>query len=129
MTGKILAAACAAALAGTFAYAGHHEGGDGHGKHGDMKKGEHGKRHHHKMEFSDLDSDGNGSVSLDEFLAHHRIWIEKKFAKIDADGNGGITEAEMKAARERMKEHHGKHMKKGDGEDHQCEDHEDESDD
>ena len=44
-----------------------------------------------------MDTDGDGAVSKDEFMAH----AEKKFAKKDKNGDGVISADEMKA----MKKH------------------------
>ncbi len=51
-------------------------------------KSKHGKGHKMKM----MDTDGNGSISKDEFMAH----AEKKFGKKDADGDGVLSAEEMK---------------------------------
>jgi hypothetical protein len=51
-----------------------------------------------------IDTDGNGSISKDEWRAQG----DKIFAKIDTDGNGALSKEEMKA-------HHGmKKERKGD---------------
>jgi len=55
---------------------------DGHGKHCNMKK---------------MDSDGDGTVSKDEFMTH----AEKKFSKKDKNGDGVLSDEEMK----KMKKH------------------------
>jgi|GEM_PF-3008051 len=55
----------------------HGKKGDGHGKRNKMKK---------------MDTDGDGVVSKDEFLAH----AEKKFAKKDKNGDGVLDADEMK---------------------------------
>ena len=68
---------------------------------GYMVADSHGK--HHKMKM--MDTDGDGSVSKDEFMAH----MEKKFAKKDKNGNGVLSGDEMK----RMGKHH--KCKKGEG--------------
>ena len=69
-------------LPATAAFAEHHEG-DYKGK---------------KME--KVDTNGDGLVSKEEFLAKH----EEMFNKMDADGNGSLTPEEMKEARGKMKE-------------------------
>lgn len=61
----------------------------------------HGKKHH-KMKM--MDTDGNGDISKDEFMAH----AEKKFAKKDANGDGAISADEM---RKHCKYNKGKHKK------------------
>ena len=62
---------------------------DNHG-HGD-KKG--------KM-MEKVDTDGDGKVSKEEFMAKH----EKMFTKMDADGDGYLSKEEMKKARGKMHE-------------------------
>ena len=66
----------------------HHEGGEG------KKKGS----------FSQVDTNGDGSISKAEYLAHS----EKKFTEKDLDGDGEISPEEAKkhreAKREKMKE-------------------------
>lgn len=66
--------------------------------------------------FKKLDSDGNGSISLDEFKASPRgqkdpAKAEEGFKRIDTDGSGGISPEELKS----HKPNHapGKHKKKG----------------
>lgn len=59
---------------------------------------------HRKGKFERMDSDGDGVVTKDEFMAHS----EKRFSKMDADGDGKITKEESDAARARMKEKFGK---------------------
>ena len=60
---------------------------DGHGE--DARRG---LGHH--------DTNGDGTITKDEFLAH----AEKRFAKMDANGDGTITRGEAKEAREKMRE-------------------------
>ena len=54
----------------------------------DSHKKEHKKGHKMKM----MDTDGDGSISKDEFMAH----AEKKFAKKDKNGDGILSAEEMK---------------------------------
>tara|TARA_B100001989_G_C24550561_1_gene474265 strand:+ start:2288 stop:2608 length:321 start_codon:yes stop_codon:yes gene_type:complete len=86
------------ALASTPALADHHEGGKMKEKMG-MK--------HDKM-FDKHDSNADGVVTKEEFMAH----VEEKFNKMDADGNGEITKDESreyyKAKHEEWKEKKGK---------------------
>lgn len=56
-----------------------------------------------------LDSDGNGSISYDEFQA----MTKERFEKMDLDGNGDVTPEEMKEARKAMKDKHGGKRIKG----------------
>jgi Ca2+-binding EF-hand superfamily protein len=69
------------------AWAAHHEGAE------DRDKG------HHARMFTEKDTDGNGEISLDEWLAG----AQARFVKMDADGNGSLTQDEMKAAHTKMK--------------------------
>jgi Ca2+-binding EF-hand superfamily protein len=48
-----------------------------------------------KMEkmFAEQDTDSNGTVSKDEFVAH----ATKRFESMDANKDGGVTQAEIKA--------------------------------
>lgn len=50
--------------------------------------------------FSDVDTDGDGRVSLSEFQERHakRMTVEERFARMDADGDGYLTETELAAA-------------------------------
>lgn len=65
-----------------------------------------GDGHHKRPRLEMLDTDGNGMVSKDEFMAMHL----KRFAAIDANGDGNISKEEIeayrvakKAEREKMK--------------------------
>lgn len=49
--------------------------------------------------FAKLDSDGDGVVSRDEFLAQH----QSRFAKVDTDGDGIISDEEKAAVKETRK--------------------------
>jgi len=49
-----------------------------------------------------LDTDGNGSVSLQEFKDFQSKMIEERFNRIDANGDKQLTEDEFKAMRERF---------------------------
>lgn len=79
--------AVALAFSATPALADHHEGGEGPG-------GDKGKM------FEMHDTNGDGVISKDEFLAK----VEERFGKMDADGNGEITKEEAQAAHEAMRE-------------------------
>lgn len=72
--------------------------------------GEGGKNKDHKSKmFEKHDTNGDGAISEDEFLAH----AKEKFTKMDANGDGSISKEEGKAAheakREKMKEMKKKH--------------------
>lgn len=73
-------------LTATAAFAGHHEGGDGH--------------HKGQKMMERVDTNGDGVISKAEFMAKH----EEMFVKMDADKDGELTKEEMKNAREAMKE-------------------------
>lgn len=42
------------------------------------------------------DSDGDGAVSRQEFLAAQAERAERRFARLDADGDGMLTESELR---------------------------------
>lgn len=58
-----------------------------------------GPKHHGKM-FEKHDTNGDGVITKDEFLAH----AEERFSQMDADGDGSVTKEEGQAAKEKMKE-------------------------
>ena len=64
---------------------------------------------YHKMK--KMDTDGDGTISKDEFMAH----AEKKFSKKDANGDGVLSADEMKKGcgckDGKCKYHKGKHGK------------------
>lgn len=86
---------------------------------GDAPKNDMSRAERAAKNFAESDTDGNGTLSLEEFKAGHerRIaarkehlgdkWdpemaakgpsVEEKFAKIDKDGDGQLTQDEMKA--------------------------------
>ena len=63
-----------------------------------------------KSRFEELDSDGNGEVSLEEMIAYGAKRAEeeakRRFKGADLDENGKVTEAEMRLVREHMKGRH-----------------------
>jgi|GEM_PF-1190241 len=65
----------------------------------DEHKGKDFEKFQHKM-FEKMDTDGNGSISRDEFMAVH----EEKFTMMDTNGDGELSMDELKASREKMKE-------------------------
>ncbi len=69
----------------------HHEGGHDKAAHGQMWK--------------DADTNKDGAVSKEEFLAKQQARAEKKFAKLDANNDGKVDEAEIKAMHQKC-EHH-----------------------
>ncbi len=50
--------------------------------------------------FQKIDTDGDGAISSEEFMASH----EDHFKKMDADGDGKVTQEEMHNARQAMKD-------------------------
>lgn len=73
-----------------------------HGQDAPAGGGQEKKRPDPEKIFKKLDSDGNGSVSLEELKASHKgqkdpAKAEEVFKKIDADSNGSISEQEFKA--------------------------------
>lgn len=61
-------------------------------------------RMQHKQEamLKRVDTNEDGQVDLNEYLAH----AEQRFAKLDSDSNGVITPEEAKASMKRMREEH-----------------------
>ncbi len=76
-----------------IANADHHEGG-----------------HHdhvaaHKHSWMDADTNKDGVVSKDEFMAKHQERAEKMFSKLDANNDGKVDEAEKKAMHAKCDRH------------------------
>jgi hypothetical protein len=67
--------------------------------------------------FAEADVDGDGALSVMEFVSFHELIRaridEKRFAKLDADGSGGVTLEELEA----MKPHRGRGPRGGAGDD------------
>ena len=55
---------------------------------------------------NEVDADGNGTISEDEYLDAKK----KSFAKMDADGNGELTQDEVKSHYQKKREMHHKRM-------------------
>lgn len=91
MKTKLMILGAAVVLTPTLALADHHKGGDMH--------------HDKDKMFEEADSNSDGVLSWDEYLAMKEDWIRKKFDKKDADGDGSISKAEMDAAHEKRKDH------------------------
>ncbi len=51
-----------------------------------------------------VDTNGDGKITKEEFLAYSKKEAEDRFAKIDTNGDGVIDESEIKAAAEKMRE-------------------------
>lgn len=46
-------------------------------------------------QFASADADGNGQISLEEYLAARKAEAEGMFKRLDADGDGNVSEAEF----------------------------------
>lgn len=73
------------------AYADHHEAGHGKEAHGHSWK--------------DADSNKDGTVSKDEFMAKHQARAEKMFSKLDANKDGKVDETEVDAMHKKCEKH------------------------
>ena len=51
-----------------------------------------------EMDFSAVDTDANGMVSLEEAVAAGWEWSEEQFDEADADGDGALNSEEFAAA-------------------------------
>lgn len=87
---KIILIAAVAGISMTALYASA-QGGPGHFSHKMGKMAE--------KKFDEMDSNGDGLLSLEETLAFH----EARFAFADADGDGLLTMDELKNSRKRMR--------------------------
>ncbi len=58
--------------------------------------------------FAKMDVDGDGLISAEEHASHAAARMERMFERVDTDGDGVITEAEMEAAKGKMREKRGK---------------------
>ncbi len=56
-----------------------------------------------KRQFNNLDTDKNGSISLEEYKARSKTpdTADAKFARLDTDKNGSISFEEFSAAKQR----------------------------
>ena len=63
--------------------------------HGEGKKGGMSEKH---------DTNGDGTVTEAEFVAHATERAKEHFAKMDTDGNGEISKEEAAAGKEKMRE-------------------------
>ena len=79
------------------------------GDHGDDKSGKIKKKHHSHMaaRIKKADTNEDGKISRDEFLAH----AEQRFAKMDTNGDGFVTAEEGKAAHKKMRQEHKQRVK------------------
>ena len=66
-----------------------------------------------------IDTNGDGKISKEEFMANAKKEAEERFAKVDANGDGVIDESEIKAAAEKVREAGGRRgegaMRRGEG--------------
>ena len=53
-----------------------------------------GRKGHHGIMFSDLDADGDGQLTEEEFAAANLVWLQRH----DADGDGALSPEEAQAA-------------------------------
>lgn len=53
--------------------------------------------------FTEIDANGDGSVSLGEFTEAQQKQIEKRFRFMDSNNDGKLSQGEMESGRERMK--------------------------
>lgn len=67
--------------------------------------GGHDEKNANKHHVKKADTNNDGVVSRDEFMAKHQEHANKRFEKLDANKDGNIDDAEHKAARDHMKEH------------------------
>lgn len=58
------------------------------------------------------DTNNDGAISRDEFMAKHQARAEKMFTKLDANKDGKIDSAEGKAVHQGAGHHHSKDEKK-----------------
>jgi Ca2+-binding EF-hand superfamily protein len=63
--------------------------------------------HCERMKHSMMDADTNkdGAISKDEFMASHQTRADKMFTKMDANKDGKIDQAERDAMKAKMKDH------------------------
>jgi len=60
---------------------------------------------HHEHCGMDADTNKDGKISHDEFMAASQKRAEEHFKRMDTNGDGFIDQAERKAAFEKMREH------------------------
>lgn len=49
------------------------------------------RRHKHRAHMQKMDTDGDGKISLDEFLAGHEARLRERFDKMDRNGDGFLS--------------------------------------
>ncbi len=69
-----------------------------------------------KREFAEIDTDGSGELSLEEFIkgAPNEEKATKRFGHMDADSNGSVTQEEFDSAKPPKGKGKGKKGPKGD---------------
>ncbi|NIZ10134.1 EF-hand domain-containing protein [Pseudooceanicola sp. HF7] len=55
------------------------------------------------LDFSQLDVDGNGELTLEEMQAHGKARAQERFAAADTDGDGKLSEADVAAHMKAMR--------------------------
>lgn len=65
-----------------------------------QEKGKHDSEEHHKQWASELDADGDGKISKEEYLKA----AEERFNKMDKGGDGFIDAEDQQSMKEKMKE-------------------------
>ena len=50
--------------------------------------------------FDAMDTNNDGKISYEEYMAYHQKLSEERFKSLDADGNGFVTHEEYQKARE-----------------------------
>jgi len=63
-------------------------------------------RHGQQQSFDELDQNGDGLLSFEEFVAGHMQRLNERFRRIDQDEDGALSEEEVKEA-------HKKHRRRG----------------
>jgi Ca2+-binding EF-hand superfamily protein len=77
-----------------------------------------GKCCEHKHGLQEADTNKDGAISRDEFIAAHQKMADEMFTKLDANNDGDIDQAEQKARKDEM----GKNCKMQDHKMHKMED-------
>ncbi len=67
----------------------------------------HGGKNRGEKMFEKHDTNGDGVISKEEFMAH----AEERFGKMDKDGDGKVTKEEAREVREEMKKKWKEHKK------------------
>lgn len=62
------------------------------------------RRHGHHQDLKQLDQNGDGQLSIDEFVDGHMKQLKERFNRIDKNGDGVLSHDEMKDARKRHRD-------------------------